>query len=166
MYLASKGMWLYKTEFLEISRPCGAAVSQPIRTGRLLVVRTMSTGSLLTLIEGTPVTEAGRTQGPNLRRELLLEMGGVERPATDGLVSRLECRITLIVRQEFDLDPEIFVLLEGMPVEKVEVGAPSVTQPQHEAGRARVQITKGPKTLDALYVTPGETVMVGIETGY
>jgi len=69
----------------------------------------------------------------------------------------------LIARQELGLDPEILVLLEGMPVLEVDIGAPAVAQRQDEPRRALVQVAERPEALDALYVAAREAVKIGVE---
>lgn len=69
----------------------------------------------------------------------------------------------LIARQEFGLDPEILVLLESMPVQEVDIGAPAVAQREDEARGTLVQVAERPEGFYALYVVARKAVLVRVE---
>ena len=62
----------------------------------------------------------------------------------------------LVGAQEFDLYPEVFILLEAVPVTESDIGASSVTQTEDKPRVALVHFRVVPETFDALYVAAGK----------
>ena len=69
----------------------------------------------------------------------------------------------MLCLQEPNLDPEILLLFERMPMLEVEIGAAAVAQPQHEPRQALVKFAVGPEGLHVLYVAPAEAMQVGVQ---
>ena len=69
----------------------------------------------------------------------------------------------LPLAQELDLDAEILVLLEGVPMSKTHIGPPSVAQAEDEARLAMVHVGEIPEALDALDVASREAIDAGIK---